>query len=176
MTLAPKILVADDDQALSRTLSWILKENGYEVLTVPGGEHLFEHLSAEQFDLLLLDAFNSDSIPVHLVSREAVRMYLSKLKRNGLLMFHVSNRYMNVEGLISAVVSDASLNALIRHDSDQTPPLKAQSTRPSPTCSRILATEVSMKCSMVQVGLQPQMRNTKLSRTSLPRGVCATSG
>jgi two-component system cell cycle response regulator len=55
MTIAPKILVADDDQALSRTLSWILKENGYEVMTVPGGEHLFEHLSAEQFDLLLLD-------------------------------------------------------------------------------------------------------------------------
>ena len=55
MSNAPKILVADDDQALSRTLSWILKENGYEVLTVPGGEHLFEHLSADQFDLLLLD-------------------------------------------------------------------------------------------------------------------------
>src|ERR687891_445417 len=55
MTIAPKILVADDDQALSRTLSWILKENGYEVLTVPGGEHLFEHLQAEPFDLLLLD-------------------------------------------------------------------------------------------------------------------------
>jgi two-component system cell cycle response regulator len=55
MTLAPKIIVADDDQALSRTLSWILKENGYEVLTVPGGEHLFDHLEAEAFDLLLLD-------------------------------------------------------------------------------------------------------------------------
>ena len=55
MTIAPKILVADDDQALSRTLSWILKENGYDVLTVPGGEHLFEHLEAEPFDLLLLD-------------------------------------------------------------------------------------------------------------------------
>src|SRR5256885_10178498 len=55
MSLAPKILVADDDQALSRTLSWILKENGYEVLTVPGGEMLFEHLQAEAFDLLLLD-------------------------------------------------------------------------------------------------------------------------
>jgi two-component system cell cycle response regulator len=55
MTIAPKILVADDDQALSRTLSWILKENGYDVLTVPGGEHLFDHLQAEPFDLLLLD-------------------------------------------------------------------------------------------------------------------------
>ena len=55
MTVAPKILVADDDQALSRTLSWILKENGYDVFTAPGGEHLFEHLTSEQFDLLLLD-------------------------------------------------------------------------------------------------------------------------
>ena len=45
MGLAPKILVADDDQALSRTLSWILKENGYDVVAIPGGEHLFEHLS-----------------------------------------------------------------------------------------------------------------------------------
>jgi two-component system cell cycle response regulator len=55
MPLTPRILVADDDQALSRTLSWILKENGYDVLTIPGGERLFEHLQAGQFDLLLLD-------------------------------------------------------------------------------------------------------------------------
>jgi two-component system cell cycle response regulator len=55
MSVAPKILVADDDQALSRTLSWILKENGYDVVAIPGGEHLFEHLAADHFDLLLLD-------------------------------------------------------------------------------------------------------------------------
>ena len=55
MTMLPKILVADDDQALSRTLSWILKENGYDVLTVPGGEHLIERLTSEPVDLLLLD-------------------------------------------------------------------------------------------------------------------------
>jgi two-component system cell cycle response regulator len=55
MSVAPKIIVADDDQALTRTLSWILKDNGYEVVTVPSGEHLIEHLLADQFDLLLLD-------------------------------------------------------------------------------------------------------------------------
>jgi two-component system cell cycle response regulator len=55
MSLAPKIIVADDDQALTRTLSWILKDNGYDVVTVPGGEHLIDHLLADQFDLLLLD-------------------------------------------------------------------------------------------------------------------------
>ena len=55
MSVAPKIIVADDDLALTRTLSWILKDNGYEVVTVPGGENLIDHLLAEQFDLLLLD-------------------------------------------------------------------------------------------------------------------------
>jgi two-component system cell cycle response regulator len=55
MSPAPKILVADDDPALSRTLWWILKENGYDVTTVPGGEHLLERLETEPFDLILLD-------------------------------------------------------------------------------------------------------------------------
>jgi spermidine synthase len=79
------------------------------------------------FDLLMLDAFNSDSIPAHLVSREAVQMYLTKLKPDGLLMFHVSNRYMDVEGLISAIVTDASLKALVRHDFELQTELKARS-------------------------------------------------
>jgi len=68
------------------------------------------------FDLLVLDAFSSDSVPTHLVSREAVRMYLSKLKPDGLLLFHVSNRYLNVEKLVSALVADAGLVALSRFD------------------------------------------------------------
>lgn len=80
-----------------------------------------------EFDLLMLDAFNSDSIPAHLVSREALQMYLKKLKPDGLLMFHVSNRFMNVEGLISAAVSDASLEGRVRHDEFQEVPLKARS-------------------------------------------------
>ena len=55
MSVSPKIIVADDDQALSRTLSWILKENGYDVVTVPNGEHLLDRLGQDTFDLLLLD-------------------------------------------------------------------------------------------------------------------------
>src|SRR6185295_18180030 len=55
MSTSHHIIVAEDDQALSRTLSWILKENGYEVSTVPNGEGLIERLAADQYDLLLLD-------------------------------------------------------------------------------------------------------------------------
>src|SRR5207244_5472875 len=52
---AAKILVADDDQSLVRTLTWILKENGYDVVTAPGGEGLLGKLEEERPNLLLLD-------------------------------------------------------------------------------------------------------------------------
>jgi SAM-dependent methyltransferase len=67
-------------------------------------------------DLLLLDAFSSDSIPTHLLSREALEMYLAKLKPDGVLVFHVSNRYLNVEKLVSALALDAGLIAFSRFD------------------------------------------------------------
>ena len=52
---AAKILVADDDQSLLRTLTWILKEHGYNVVAVPGGEGLLTKLEEERPQLLLLD-------------------------------------------------------------------------------------------------------------------------
>ncbi len=55
MSLAPKILVADDDDTLNRTLAWVLKENGYEVDTVASGRNLVDHLLTDEYDLLMLD-------------------------------------------------------------------------------------------------------------------------
>lgn len=75
-------------------------------------------MSDRTVDLILLDAFSSDSIPAHLVSREALRIYQSKLKSNGLLLFHVSNRYLSVGKLVSAVTSDAGLFIYLRSDRD----------------------------------------------------------
>jgi SAM-dependent methyltransferase len=68
------------------------------------------------FDLLMLDAFSSDSIPAHLLSIEAVELYISKLKPDGILLFHVSNRFLDVPKLVSALASDAGLHAFFRSD------------------------------------------------------------
>jgi SAM-dependent methyltransferase len=70
----------------------------------------------ESFDLLMLDAFSSDSVPTHLVSREALQLYLSKLAPDGILLFHVSNRFLDVERLVSSLVIDAGLVAFSRFD------------------------------------------------------------
>jgi hypothetical protein len=85
-------------------------------IVIGDGRLSIERAPAKQFDLLMLDAFSSDSIPAHLVSREAVQLYLTKLKDDGLILFHVSNRYMDVQGLVSAVTLDAGLEGLIRYD------------------------------------------------------------
>ena len=54
-TVGGKILVADDDETLLHTLVWILRDRGYEVVPVPGGENLIDRLAEEQPDLLMLD-------------------------------------------------------------------------------------------------------------------------
>ncbi|MCH7989826.1 MAG: fused MFS/spermidine synthase [Planctomycetes bacterium] len=70
----------------------------------------------EQFGLILLDAFSSDAIPTHLLTREAFRIYLSKLNQNGLLAFHISNTHLNLEPVVAKLASDAGLVCLICDD------------------------------------------------------------
>ncbi|NNG05136.1 MAG: fused MFS/spermidine synthase [Inquilinus sp.] len=67
-----------------------------------------------RFDILILDAFASDAIPVHLVTREAVALYLDKLTPDGLLLFHISNRSIELEPMLASLMRDAGLEARIQ--------------------------------------------------------------
>ena len=58
------------------------------------------------FDLFIIDAFSSDAIPVHLLTVEAVKMYLDKLKPDGVVLLHTSNRYLDLELVLSAIQKD----------------------------------------------------------------------
>ncbi len=59
------------------------------------------------YDLLILDAFSSDAIPVHLLTREALALYLDKLAPGGLIAFHVSNRNLDLAPIVADLVADA---------------------------------------------------------------------
>jgi spermidine synthase len=63
------------------------------------------------YDLILLDAFSSDAIPVHLMTREALDTYLARLAPRGLIVFHVSNRYLDLEPVVAALARDRGLVA-----------------------------------------------------------------
>lgn len=62
------------------------------------------HTPAHSYDYLVIDAFSSDAVPVHLLTREALELYISKLAPHGLLALHVSNRYLD---LASSVIATA---------------------------------------------------------------------
>jgi hypothetical protein len=71
----------------------------------------------EHYDLIVVDAFSSDSIPVHLLTREAFRLYFEMLRVRGLLVLHLSNRYLSLEPVVANLAEDAHLDGrLIRHD------------------------------------------------------------
>jgi hypothetical protein len=64
--------------------------------------------------LIIGDAFSSDAIPVHLLTLEAFSMYLSKLSENGVLLFHLSNRYLELEPVLAQMIRSTGVVGLIR--------------------------------------------------------------
>ena len=75
----------------------------------------------KRFDLIVMDAFSSDSIPMHLFTKEALDLYLSKLSDQGLLAFHISNRTLNLAPLLSRIADEFDLNSLAWNDPHATP-------------------------------------------------------
>jgi len=72
-----------------------------------------------KFALLLVDAFSSDSIPVHLLTVEAVQLYLDRLTEDGLLALHISNRWVRLEGVVSAIANKLGLTARVWSDDSE---------------------------------------------------------
>jgi hypothetical protein len=118
--------------------SWTFYEIDPEVVRIARDPALFTYLSAcaaapvnvltgdarlrlreapaSAYDLIVLDAFSSDAVPAHLLTREAVALYLSKLAPGGVIAFHVSNRSLELERVALGVARDAHLATRIYAD------------------------------------------------------------
>ncbi len=80
-----------------------------------------ERESPQQFDVLAIDAFSSDAIPVHLITREAVEVYLKHMKPDGVIAFHVTNRYLNLVPVVEGIAHALDMHALWISDDGATP-------------------------------------------------------
>ncbi len=67
----------------------------------------------QQYDVLVIDAFSSDSIPVHLITREALAVYLRHMKPGGVIAFHVTNRFLRLAPVVKQLADDQGLAALL---------------------------------------------------------------
>jgi spermidine synthase len=120
------VALARDDRFFT-----FLQESSAELRIVLGDARLSLAHEPGQFDLLVVDAFSSDAIPIHLVTREAVAIYRQRLASGGLLAFHISNLHLDLEPVLGALARDAELMALVRDDTAVSPAERASGKSPS---------------------------------------------
>jgi SAM-dependent methyltransferase len=99
---------------LARSEFTYLHDTPAKVEIVMGDGRLsLEREPSQQFDLLVMDAFSGDSVPVHLVSHEAFQIYFRHLKPEGILAVNISNRYLDLRPVIASAAAALGKTALV---------------------------------------------------------------
>jgi SAM-dependent methyltransferase len=98
-----------------------LADSGAKIEHVLGDARLsMEREPPQEYDVLVVDAFSSDSIPVHLITREALEVYLRHLKPAGIIAFHVTNRFLDLAPVVQRIAAERELHvALIADDAEE---------------------------------------------------------
>jgi SAM-dependent methyltransferase len=95
------------------------KTNGADVAIRMGDARLsLAADDSERFDVLVIDAFSGDAIPVHLLTREAVALYLQRLKPGGVLAIHTSNTYLDLNPVVKLLADDAGVESRLISNND----------------------------------------------------------
>ena len=87
------------------------RTRGATINMVPGDGRLTLATTSERFDVLVIDAFSSDAIPTHLLTREAMSLYLLRLSDDGVLAFHISNRSFDLAPVLTRHAKEMGLVA-----------------------------------------------------------------
>ena len=80
------------------------------------GRLSLEREPSQQFDVLAMDAFSGDSIPMHLLTRQAMEIYLRHLKPGGVLAFQATNRFINIAPIVASLAAEFGLAAVLVTD------------------------------------------------------------
>lgn len=77
-----------------------------------------EKAPPHSYGIIILDAFSSDAIPVHLLTKEAVNLYFSKLRKDGVLLIHISNKYVNLAPVLAKLADEIGLAGRLCDDEE----------------------------------------------------------
>jgi SAM-dependent methyltransferase len=108
---------------IAESLFFYLREAHARVQIIEGDARLsLERENAPRYDVLALDAFSGDAIPVHLLTKEALALYLRHLNPHGVLAFHTSNQYLDLAPIIRQLAEGVGYEAVLvnsQGDDDQ---------------------------------------------------------
>lgn len=101
----------------ARTQFTYLADSAAKIELVLGDARLaLEREAPQQFDVLAVDAFSGDAIPVHLITREALATYLRHVKPEGIVAFHLSNRFLDLVPVVARLARENGAQAMLVRD------------------------------------------------------------
>jgi hypothetical protein len=100
----------------NKLFSFLRDCKGTFEIAMGDGRRSLEKRADREFGVLALDAFSADSIPMHMITREAVELYLDKLEPNGVIAFHLSNNYLDLEPQVGRIASALGLSCYSQSD------------------------------------------------------------
>ena len=99
-------------EQVAREVFTFMRDTKASVTVVPGDARVsLAGQTPQGFDVLVVDAFSGDAIPVHLLTREAMELYRRHLARGGIVAFHVSNQYLNLEPVVAKLAEASGMRA-----------------------------------------------------------------
>jgi SAM-dependent methyltransferase len=103
---------------IARTEFTFLADSDASIEVALGDARLnLEREAPQRFDVLAVDAFSSDAIPVHLITREALGLYLRHVKPDGIVAFHVSNRFLKLVPVVARLAAEHGAHAVVISES-----------------------------------------------------------
>ena len=115
----------------TRLFTHLAHSSGKVDIRLGDGRMTLARAAPGEYDVLVLDAFSSDAIPVHLLTVEAFDLYFSRLQPAGVLAVHVSNRHLDLEPLIGAIIEARGLYGMTKEDRVLTEEEQNTGRRPS---------------------------------------------
>ena len=105
--------------AIARRDFTFISDSKGQIDTVLGDARLtMEREAPQHYDVLAIDAFSSDAIPVHLITREAMEIYLKHIKAGGVVAFHVTNRFLKLAPVVEQIAKTYGLQTVLVSDDD----------------------------------------------------------
>lgn len=110
---------------LARAEFTFLSDSPASIEMVLGDARLsMEREAPQQFDVLAVDAFSGDSVPIHLITMEAMGVYLRHMRPDGIIAFHVTNRFLNLPPVVQAIARALGLHVAHIRDENDNPLLR----------------------------------------------------
>ena len=129
--LDPAVIRIAQNQEFFTYLSDCRKRNVALDIVTGDARLRLEQAADQNYQLIVLDVFSSDAIPIHLLTREAFRSYRSKLAEGGLLAFHLSNRYIDLDPVMGMQASAENLVCRVQYDLEMTDEEKRKGKQPT---------------------------------------------